>query len=94
MSINDNTRLLSPWAEFLQEIDTLLAERVQVHCIGGFVVSFFYGLPRPTGDLDYYGVLPVHCNNDLQLMAGPGSALGKKYKVHLQHVSVNSMPED
>jgi hypothetical protein len=32
--------------------------------------------------------------NDLQAIAGAGSALAKKHKVHLQHVTVNSLPED
>lgn len=65
-----------------------------MHCIGGFVVSLFYGLPRPTGDVDYFSVIPAYCDEDLQTFAGPGSALENKYKVHLQHVAVNAMPDD
>jgi hypothetical protein len=86
--------LPSPWAEFLEELDELLPEQVQLHCIGGFVVSLFYGLPRPTGDIDYYSVFPIRCEDSLQAAAGPGSALHKKYRLYLQHVGVNSLPEN
>lgn len=27
--------------------------RMELHCIGGFVLTLFYGLPRTTGDIDY-----------------------------------------
>lgn len=91
---NVSTRLPSPWPEFLLELDALLTEEVRVHCIGGIVVTLFHGLPRPTGDLDYYCVSPVHCDKELLSLAGPDSALWKKYKLQLQHVGVNSMPED
>jgi hypothetical protein len=90
----NSTELPSPWAELLAELDALLSEPVQLHCVGGFVVSLFYGLPRPTGDIDYYSVFPVHCENGLQAAAGLGSALHKKYKLHVQHVGVNSLPEN
>jgi hypothetical protein len=83
----------SPWDGFLGELDGLLREQVHVHCIGGFVLSLFYGLPRPTADIDYYQVLPYHCVEDLQRWAGPGSRLAKKYKVHLQYFPAISLPE-
>jgi hypothetical protein len=44
--------LQSPWKEFLAEIDQQLNEPLDLHCIGGFVITFFYGFPRTTGDLD------------------------------------------
>ena len=84
----------SPWGEFLKELDGLLTAQVHLHCIGGFVVSMFFGLPRPTADIDYYAVLPYHAIHDLQRWAGPDSTLAKKYKVHLQHVPMISLPED
>jgi len=86
--------LPSPWNRFLEELDGLLSEQVHVHCIGGFVVSLFYGLPRPTADVDYYSVLPYHCVDDLQKSAGPGSPLARKYKLYLQHFPAISLPED
>ena len=94
MPSTKKTELPSPWAEFLAELDALLSEQVQLHCIGGFVVSLFYGLPRPTGDIDYYSVFPVHCEDDLKAAAGPGSRLHRKYKVYFQRVAVTSLPEN
>ena len=76
----------SPWDEFLEELDGLLRDQVHVHCIGGFVVSRYYGLPRPTADIDYYAVLPHPSLHDLQRRAGPDSTPARKYKMHLQHV--------
>ncbi len=38
----------SPWNRFLAELDARLPEPITLHCIGGFVVSVLYGLPRPT----------------------------------------------
>jgi hypothetical protein len=84
--------LPSPWRDFLNELDAALPETVSLHCVGGFVVSFFYGLPRPTGDIDYYTAIPA--NLDLEGFAGRGSPLEKKHKVYLQRVAVNNMPED
>ncbi len=84
----------SPWAEFLGELDALLPGQVEVHCIGGFVASLYYGLPRATGDVDFFSALPIECVNDLQTMAGAGSALARKYKVHVQYVTVNNLPEN
>ena len=94
MSPEKNADLPSPWAEFLEELDALLLEQVQLRCIGGCVVSLFHGLPRVTGDVDYCLVLPSHCVSNLREMAGPESKLAKKYKLHLQHVAVNTIPED
>lgn len=84
--------LPSPWLEFLTELDEALSEPLSLHCIGGFVMSFFYGLPRPTGDIDYYTAVPA--NLDLDGFAGPDSPLAKKHKVFLQRVAVNNMPEE
>ncbi len=84
----------SPWAEFLKELDELLSNQVEVHCIGGFVVSLHYGLPRPTGDVDYYSVLPAHFARELQARAGRDSRLAKKYKLHFQHVAVTNLSEN
>jgi len=40
----------------------MLPEPLDLHCIGGFVICFFYGLPRPTGDIDYYSAVPANLN--------------------------------
>lgn len=85
--------LESPWREFLQELDALLDEPFSLHCIGGFAAVAGYGLPRNTNDLDYRSVVPGNRVADLQKIAGPGSALARKHKVHLQHTGVESIPE-
>jgi hypothetical protein len=41
-----NGPLPSPWKEFLSEIDSMLKEPLQLHCIGGFVICYFYGTTR------------------------------------------------
>jgi len=94
MRRSEKTTLPSPWAEFLGELDALLPEQIDVHCIGGFVASVFYGLPRVTVDVDYYCAQPVRCVNDLEAKAGANSPLAIKYKVHLHHFSANNLPED
>jgi hypothetical protein len=94
MHRSDKAKLPSPWAEFLGELDALLPERVEVHCIGGFVLSVFYGLPRPTADVDYYCVQPVGCVNDIEAMAGADSPLATKHKMHLHYFSAATLPED
>ncbi len=94
MALSNEAKLPSPWNRFLEELDGLLREQVHVHCIGGFVVSLFYGLPQPTADVDYSTVLPYASVNELQALAGAGSWLAQKYKLYLQHVPSISLPED
>ena len=84
--------LPSPWKEFLTELDSMLTEPVELHCIGGFVVCFFYGLARSTADIDYYTAIPANLN--LDELAGEGSPLAVKHKVWLHRVGINNMPED
>ena len=86
------SELSSPWREFLAELDATLTEPVSLHCVGGFVVSFSYGLLRPTGDIDYYTAIPASL--DLEGLAGRDSPLARKHKIYLQRVAVNKMPEE
>jgi hypothetical protein len=77
-----------PWKSFFSEIDAALSEAVELHCLGGFVMTNLYGLDRPTADVD---VLPIGLKDSTQLLmdfAGEGSPLHKKYKVYLQVVGV------
>ena len=83
-----------PWRTFLEELDEALSERVELHCIGGFVISVLYGLARPTADVDYIAAIPRYRIEELEQLAGRGSALMLKYKVYLQHVTVATMPEE
>jgi hypothetical protein len=81
-----------PWKEFLLELDSMLTEPLELHCIGGFVICYFYGLPRTTGDIDYYTAIPANLN--LIALAGEGSPHAKKHKVCLHHVAVTNLLED
>jgi Nucleotidyltransferase of unknown function (DUF6036) len=92
MQDDSNHPLPSPWKEFLSDLDDLLTDSIGLHCIGGFVICFFYGLPRTTGDIDYWTAIPSNVN--LDEIAGEGSDLAKKHKVCLHRSVVNSMPED
>jgi Nucleotidyltransferase of unknown function (DUF6036) len=93
MPANKHARLLpSPWRELLAELDGMLHESLELHCIGGFVFTYFYGLPRTTGDIDYYTAIPANLN--LDEVAGQGSALHTKHGVWLHRVAVANLPED
>ena len=86
--------LQAPWKGFLADIDSALQESVSLHCIGGFVACVRYGLPRPTGDIDYISVQPNECDALLNEIAGLGSPLSKKHKLYLQRVGATILPED
>jgi hypothetical protein len=66
---------------------------VELHCIGGFVVSMLYGLPRPTADIDYVAAKPKSLIEELERLTGRESKLAASYHVYLQHVTVATMPE-
>ena len=87
-------KLESPWREFLEELDSLLTEPIELHCIGGFAILAAYGFKRITNDLDYYTLIPIKDLHLLNELAGEGSGLARKYKVHVQHAAVASLPED
>src|SRR5436305_3454463 len=83
-----------PWHSFFAEIDQTLDQPVALHCIGGFAIAMLHDLPRPTVDVDCLTVIPVDKTAPLQLMAGEGSALHKKYGVYMQHVGIVTVPEN
>ena len=83
-----------PWRSFLAQIDRLATQAIELHCIGGFVVSVKYGLSRPTGDIDIVEAKPADAKPWLVQTAGAGSALHKKHKIYLQVVTVASVPEN
>lgn len=82
------------WDGFLDEVDQLLPTSVELHCLGGFVLAAMYGLPRPTGDLDYIAAIPFDGISDIERVAGRGSALHRKHGLYFQHVTVADVPED
>ena len=82
----------TPWDAFLLDLDQLLDERVEFHCLGGFVMAMLYGLKRPTADVD---VLAIKPRVDLTPRAGKGSPLHRKHGVYLDVVTVlEAYPED
>jgi hypothetical protein len=85
---------LPPWRQFLTAVDELLVVPVELHCLGGFVITECYGLPRPTADVDYVSIRPSDQQRHLEEIAGRESRLAKKYKVCLQHVGIVNLPED
>jgi hypothetical protein len=94
LNINQNTDFPRRGGAFLDQLDQALSGPIALHCVGGFVVSLLYGLPRPTGDVDYVAAIPRYRIEELERLAGRGSKLEAKFKVHLQHVTVVTMPED
>jgi hypothetical protein len=43
-----------PWNSFLPDLDAALTEDVELHSMGGFVITIVYGLTRPTADCRRY----------------------------------------
>src|SRR5688572_33488056 len=81
-----------PWQSFLRELDEHLTEAVELHCIGGFVVSLHYGVGRQTSDIDFLTVVPRTPADDLEAIAGEGSALHRRYRLYLQRVAIATAP--
>jgi hypothetical protein len=88
------TELADPWKSFLCEIDTRLEEAVELQCLGGFVLTTVYNLPRTTADLDVVAVASVSSNSELITLAGKGSQLHQRCGVYLDVVGVATLPED
>ena len=82
------------WHAFLEEVDRLLKKSDELHCLGGFVLTALYGLPRPTGDVDYIAAIPSDRVIDLERIAGQGSTLAEKLGLYFQYVTVADVPED
>jgi hypothetical protein len=82
-----------PWEAFLDEVDARLSAPVELHCVGGFVLTAVYGVPRTTGDLDFTAVVPAQAVRFLEETAGPGSPLAEKHRLCLRRVGVDDLPE-
>jgi len=86
-------RIDEPWLAFLRDVGRALDESVEVHCLGGFVLAVLWGLPRPTGDVDFIGIRPSHAGAALLKIAGADSALAEKHRVHFQWVTIAAFPD-
>lgn len=85
--------LVAQWMPFLRAIDAALKAPAELHCLGGFAIASQFGLPRSTGDVDFVEVGGANAT-DLLAIAGRGTALAKKHKLHLDFVTVGTYPDD
>jgi hypothetical protein len=85
--------LREPWRSFLHDVDARLHGPVELHCLGGFVVTVLHGLPRPTADIDVLSVVPGAALGDLIELAGESSPLHRKHGVYLDIVTVVTCPD-
>ncbi|MFQ5694737.1 MAG: DUF6036 family nucleotidyltransferase [Terriglobia bacterium] len=81
------------WGAFLTAVDRALARRVELHCLGGFVLEVLYRRPVPTVDIDCIAVEPHAALSRLLELAGAGSPLARQHKVHFQFVTVADVPD-
>lgn len=89
------SKLPAPWSDFLSELDNDLSQKVELHCIGGFVLTFVHGAQRATGDLDYISIAPKDAAGEVEKLAGRDSKLAKKHKVYFQLVGgLTDLPEN
>jgi len=76
------------------EVDALLTQPLELHCIGGFAINIRYGFPRTTGDIDFCSLAPLEEHDYLIQIAGPGSELHRKYHLCFHCVYQVNLPED
>lgn len=81
-----------PWHSFLKDLDALASEQVDFQCLGGFVVTQFYGLQRPTSDVDVLSIAPTTQRKELLEKGCEGSELHQKYKVYIDYVGIAQLP--
>lgn len=86
-------RLHEPWQSMLAALDRALDQDTELHCMGGFVLAEHYGLVRPSADVDIIESLGTDRASIAQL-AGRGSALHKRHRVHIDVVTVADVPDD
>lgn len=84
----DSEPLPEPWGSFLRELDKIATDRVDFHCIGGFVVTRKYGFRRETSDVDVLSITPKAQLQDFLNMGREGSELHRRYRVYLDLVGV------
>ena len=87
------TKIQEPWLSFLRDVDQALGQSLEVHCLGGFVLSVLWGLPRPTGDIDFIEVRPDTGGDELIEIAGEDTRLEQKHHLHFHRVTIAEYPE-
>jgi len=86
-------KLQEPWLSFLVDVDQAIGQPVVIHCLGGFVLTTCWALPRPTGDVDFIDIAPAGAADELLSLAGEGSKLSMKHKLHFHRVVIAEYPE-
>jgi hypothetical protein len=77
-----------PWDSFLKDLDAALDDTVRLDCIGGFVVTQFYGLGRPTADIDVIEIAPSEAAETVTVIGLRGGRLSKKHDIYIDRVGV------
>jgi hypothetical protein len=83
-----------PWDSFFKELDEAVDGPVRLDCIGGFVITQFYGLDRPTADVDVVEVSPRYEAEIVLALGSRGSELFLRHLVYLDRVGVAAIPEN
>ena len=83
-----------PWDSFLKALDEAANETVRLDCIGGFVVTQYYGRDRPTADVDVIELAPREVGLTLSAFAAQGGTLAQQYSIYMDRVAVASLLED
>lgn len=83
-----------PWQSFLSELDRIADQAIDFHCLGGFVVTVVYGLPRTTSDVDVLMFVPRENSRKLIDSGQAGSDLHDRHKVYLDPVTIVTPPAD
>lgn len=83
-----------PWLSFLSEVDREISQRIEAHCLGGFVLTVLWDLPRPTGDVDIVAVEPSRATGELLRIAGEEGDLSKRYRLQFHKVTIAEYPEN
>ena len=86
-------RIQEPWLSFLRDVDKALTQPVEIHCLGGFVMSVLWELPRPTGDVDFIDIIPSGAAHELLVKAGEDSELARRYHLKFHRVTIAQCPE-
>lgn len=71
---------LEPWNFFFADIDNVLSESIELHCLGGFAMTTLYGLARPTAGVDVLPIGSRSVTKQLIELAGEGSPLHKQHR--------------
>ena len=73
-------KIPEPWNSFLRELDEKSREETRMNCMGGFVVTQFFGFSRETSDLDVLLVAPKEQFKPLLDLARQGESFTKVLK--------------